>query len=330
MTKKYIYNQIQKRIEKVNLRSEIPFNVKKIEEKLREFDALLWREFFPIKVYKNYKDFFSSTYAFAYAFAYAYASAFASAFASAYASASASAFAYASASAFASTFASAYASASASASASIDFYFVEFLESIKENKNGTYNKFINFQTLLLEAKEAGLGYCFRDVKNKTTNIIKCPTFYFDENKKRHSLTLPAVNLYNDKSEYWLYGVKFKKDLWENITSGKIKACDIMKIKNTDQRAVAIKIIGAEKIFKELKAKVIDEHTYPYGTDYLVELEGFLDGLKQPYKFIKGFNPEINDYVYVRTHPKCMTVEEAQSWCYRLELLNLNYQPNSRT
>jgi len=152
----------------------------------------------------------------------------------------------------------------------------------------------------------------------------------DENGRLHSLTEKSIEYPDGWGLYHINGIKFDEDLWKKITSKTMPAKDVFKLKNTEQRAVAIKTLGAEKLIKELGGKTIDQKKYSYGTDYLIELEGFEDGLKEPYRFLKGYDPAESGYVYIRTSPKANTVEEAHNFCYRLQIFNMNYEPDKRT
>jgi len=188
-----------------------------------------------------------------------------------------------------------------------------------EFDNKAYNIFLNYLS------EVHFIIPFKGI----AFISEKPKIYWKE-KKLHNEKGMAVE-YEDKwGIYSLEGISFDKKLWKAITSKKITSKDVMKIENTEQRAVAVKIIGAEKIIKELGGKVIDEKQFSYGKDYLIELEGFKDGLGASYKFLKGYDPAENDYVYVRTTPNAKTVIDAHNFCYRLQLFGKNYEPEQRT
>ena len=130
--------------------------------------------------------------------------------------------------------------------------------------------------------------------------------------------------------YNIHGVRFGEALYWGIIKKTIKPRDVFKIKNTEQRAIAVNMTIDDRAVKELGAIEIDKKKYCYGTDYLIELKKMKDGLGKPYKFIKGYDPAEKGYVYVRVNPKSKTVQEAHDLSYRLKLFNLNYNPDLRT
>lgn len=130
--------------------------------------------------------------------------------------------------------------------------------------------------------------------------------------------------------YNIHGVRFGEALYWGIIKKTIKPRDVFKIKNTEQRAIAVNMTIDDRAVKELGAIEIDKKKYCYGTDYLIELKKMKDGLGKPYKFIKGYDPAEKGYVYVRAHPKSKTVQEAHDLSYRLKIFNLTYNPTSRT
>src|SRR3990167_6196886 len=143
-------------------------------------------------------------------FARAIARARASARAIAIASASASARAIASASA------SAIAIASASAIAiAIDYDFDWFCGEVELGKEGN-KKYIEIMEILLQAKEAGLGYLVDDPNTTILYIAQNPIVRI-ENNNFHSDTFPSIE-FTTWSGYYLNGVSFPQDLWEKVVS----------------------------------------------------------------------------------------------------------------
>jgi len=93
-------------------------------------------------------------------------------------------------------------------------------------------------------------------------VIKCVDGRF------HSVTGPAVKWKNDE-DYFLYGVRFNKQLWEKIVNKSMSFQEIMKIKNIEQRMIAFKIMDREKLLREAGARLIDKS--PRGNElYIVE------------------------------------------------------------
>ena len=95
----------------------------------------------------------------------------------------------------------------------------------------------------------------------------------------HSETQPAVEWETEKY-YLLWGVKLNKDLWQKIVSKTLSFKEIMSIQNIEQRMVALKMMDAEKLLKESKAKLL--HKSERGNElYLVE-----NIFSQPAYFLK--------------------------------------------
>ena len=113
-----------------------------------------------------------------------------------------------------------------------------------------YSKFMG------EAISAGLGFVF-DFE-KVIIVIPMPRFHKNTNRQLHSENEPAVKWLDGFEEYYLFGVKFEKELWEKITSKTILAIDVLKLGNIEQRYAALKILGSEKLLQELNAELIDK------------------------------------------------------------------------
>ncbi len=206
------------------------------------------------------------------------------------------------------------------------FSFEYYLYKNPIDENG--RKLLLSQEAIMEAYENGLGH-FAE-KEGVFYLVPAPIVRLNEKNQKHSETQPAIEWKEGKKFYYLNDVEFPKDLWERITKRTITAKEAFQLENTEQRIIAIQYLGGDKLEKELGAVVLDKHKYNYGTDYLIELKGMKDNLKQPYKYIKGYDPAEKGYVYIRTHPKCKTLREAHNFCYRLELFGLDYQPDNRS
>ena len=147
-----------------------------------------------------------------------------------------------------------------------------------------------------------------------------------ENRLLHSEVKPAINWKDDTGIYFLKGVKFEKDLWQKIVSKTIPFKEAIKLENTEQRIVAIQYLGGKRLEKELGGiiKAKDE----YGE--LMELTKLKDTLNRNYLYLKVLDPSENDYIYIRVNPTCKTPQEAEAQSYKLQMFNLDYQPDNRT
>ena len=164
--------------------------------------------------------------------------------------------------------------------------------------------------ILKELILSGQGYLF--INKKKLWIIPMPEIY-TENKRLHNLKFYACKFLN-KETYWLHGVKFEKKLWEKITQNQISALNILKIENIEQRYVALKTLGAEKILKELDAKLIDGKTEMGNELYQID-----NILSKPLKLLKYKCPS-TDREYVKfVKPEFIKADEAQAWSHNLVL-----------
>ena len=110
--------------------------------------------------------------------------------------------------------------------------------------------------LLLQAKEAGLGYLIDNLNTNILYIAPNPIVKI-ENNQFHSDQLPAIE-YATWKGYFLDGVHFEKELWQKILSQKMTFKEIMAIEISDQRTVALKY-NPEAIIKENSVMVHRDH-----------------------------------------------------------------------
>ena len=188
--------------------------------------------------------------------------------------------------------------------------------------------YLEYCELLMQAKEAGLGY--RVEWEDTLYLVPTPLVKIDEKNSFHSISEPAIRWKGGQEIYYINGIQFEKELWTKVVNKTLSAKEAMKLENTEQRAIAIKMLGTKKVLDELGSIVLDEQTFGYGTDYLLQLKDFKDSVGDDYKILKGFDPAENDFVYIRVSPECKTVQEAQTFAYQLTGLNITYNPILRT
>ena len=78
----------------------------------------------------------------------------------------------------------------------------------------------------------------------------------DESGRLHSITEASVQFSDGSGHYTIYGVRFKKELWESITSRKLPVRDVLQLQNIEQRYIALQHYGFENMLDELNAKLI--------------------------------------------------------------------------
>jgi hypothetical protein len=140
----------------------------------------------------------------------------------------------------------------------------------------------------------------------------------------HCVDGPAVQ-YSDGFSVWaLWGVRVPQEIAET-PAGKLDTNTVMKLPNAEQRLVAIRKIGPERVLKDLKAKVIDQKQFTEMSgrrlknlfpnlrlEYEYELfEVTLEGSKE--KLLKMRNPSEDKFHYEFVVPEVRTVNEALAW-----------------
>ena len=154
---------------------------------------------------------------------------------------------------------SARSARSARSALDYDFDWFTFSFQYKEDQtdspiNENDIKYLEYCELLMQAKEAGVGY--RVEWEDTLYLVPNPIVRLNEDTPPayHSDQLPAIAWVGGEELYYLDGVNLPKKMWKKIVSKKMSFSEIMKIEISDQRTVALKY-NPQAIIKE-KAKLI--------------------------------------------------------------------------
>src|SRR3990167_8741800 len=139
----------------------------------------------------------------------------------------------------------------------IDYDFDWFCGEVELGKEGN-KKYIEIMEILLQAKEAGLGYLVDDPNTTILYIAQNPIVRI-ENNNFHSDTFPSIE-FTTWSGYYLNGVSFPQDLWEKVVSKKMPFKDILAIEDVDQRRQAMKYGSWDDFVEYCGAKKIDEYS----------------------------------------------------------------------
>lgn len=137
----------------------------------------------------------------------------------------------------------------------------------------------------------------------------------DEQNRPHCSTGPSHRWRDGFEIYHLHGIRFKKEEWDKWRYS--DAQTILKIENTDKRAVLIAEVGAEKILADCQSEII-------GTDEfgeVLELKGMKDGNGSPYRFLKAMDPAHQQFVYLRIPPTIDKPRDAEAWTYGVDAYN---------
>lgn len=122
--------------------------------------------------------------------------------------------------------------------------FVFVFQYKEDPTNGPINKndikYLEYCELLLQAKEAGLGYMIEC--EDTLYLVPSPIVRLNEQSppQYHSDQLPAIEWAGGAKIYFLDGVHFKENLWKKVVSKKMTYKEIRDIGLFDQRTVALK------------------------------------------------------------------------------------------
>ena len=161
---------------------------------------------------------------------------------------------------------------------------------------------------------------------KAIILIPMPVFAKDGNRRLHSEIGPAVIWRDGTEQYYLRGVQLDKDLWQSIVSHSLKSSDAFVLQNIEQRTIALSYIGGERLEKECQGIVVSRDEY----GEIIKLQALKDRMGNPWTFYKAVDPSKGELAYLRTWPEVKTPKEAMTRAYRLQLFNLEYNPNSRT
>jgi hypothetical protein len=92
-------------------------------------------------------------------------------------------------------------------------------------------------------------------------VVEMPTEIHREATERralHSVSGPAIKFGDGYQMHSLWGVRFDAELFERVTQRQIKAKDVLKIENMEQRMAALKFLGAESVLAAFDSKIVAE------------------------------------------------------------------------
>ncbi len=172
--------------------------------------------------------------------------------------------------------------------------------------------------LLEVSKTCGWVWVFEN----TAIITDRPSLIkFDDNKRLHSETGPAIQYVDGTCIYCWHGVKIPGDWIKN--KHLLLPQDALKIVNMDQRKAACEILGWNNIIKQLKGKIVDKNKDPQiGTLIECEIPGV--GKEKFLQVTCGTGRQFSLIV----PPNMKTAIEANAWTYNLEADE--YRPEIRT
>ena len=149
----------------------------------------------------------------------------------------------------------------------------------------------------------------------------------DEQGRLHSMRGPAVQWRDGSGQYFIHGVSFSQsleehtsepELWRKMicSSKDLSLKEIVRISNMEQRYLAFKLLGAEKLLREARAQLIDKskrgnELYKIEDDMLIERDS------RPLKLLK-YKDLSTDRIYVSFVPyEYEKADAAMAWKFQL-------------
>ena len=189
----------------------------------------------------------------------------------------------------------------------LDWFIFTYEFSQTNPINDNDRKFLRASELSLQLKESGMGYWAE--KDGILYVAPNPIIQLDEKLRYHSTTKPSIAWKNGQELFYLYGVQFEKKLWESLVKESLTAKEIISLKNIEQRQVAVKLYGYNRLLDELKETGFVE---PVHTSKKYELFRLTDG-KLSYGLLKYTCPSTGR-LYISPVPDGFhNADEAAAW-----------------
>lgn len=139
----------------------------------------------------------------------------------------------------------------------------------------------------------------------------------------HNTSGPAVKFEGQGQSdcYSLYGTPVDKTVIDLVVAGDAKG--VLKIKNADQRVVALKALGAENILKSIGGESISSKGDEYEL-FKVSIEG------RENRLLKMKNPSEPKIHYEFVDPRANTVSQALAWRIGWDIDGVFSEPKAKT
>lgn len=161
--------------------------------------------------------------------------------------------------------------------------------------------------------------------NDTVFVCRTPLSVIrDERGRLHNLTGPAVEWGDGVKHWFIEGVNFSEDLWRKLIDRTLDATSAVGIPNLEQRRIAIRLIGYQKVVEKLGARTIDiqslTHPKLRGMNYQVIEANLKDDGDRPARFVKVICPSTKREFLLRVAPidQTKTCMGAIAWTFGME------------
>lgn len=138
----------------------------------------------------------------------------------------------------------------------------------------------------------------------------------DEEQRLHSTAGPAIAWKDGYEQFYLWGVFFKKSLWEKVVNKTLSMKELLGLENTEQRMAALKIYGAESCLEAADAKLLNK------SERGNELYVLKDLFSEPQYALKYACPSTGR-IYVSFVPPEIGIDgnadKAMAWKFQLNL-----------
>ena len=189
-----------------------------------------------------------------------------------------------------------------------EFEYCENPSDAKPNENDKI--YLEYCELLMQAKEAGLGY--RVEWKDTLYLCPTPIVKIDQQNRFHSTKEPAIRWKGGKEFYYLNGVNFEKKWWTKIVNDKFKPEEIFAIDNLEHRRIAYEYMDKTKMKKLKDFKILDKVVDSYGNPMKV-ISFSVKGIEEPLKYLNCFCPTTKREYYIGTNEDTCNQAKAKSF-----------------
>jgi len=176
-------------------------------------------------------------------------------------------------------------------------------------------------------------FVYKLKKQSKALILISPTCKFDEHEEMvlqklhakprlHSVTQPSVQWGKVIKQYYIHGVLFdsREDLWEDVCKRRLSPEKVIQIDNIEQRQVAMKHYGVDKVFDALEKTLLDSSSRG---NKLYEVKMSSDRWRTPQLILLYKDPS-TDRVYTSGVPraddagnKIERADHAMAWKFSL-------------
>jgi len=191
----------------------------------------------------------------------------------------------------------------------------EFLEKIKYTHNDKFMRYVNMM------KKGIFSAVFTDTHAFLCTLPK--NIHFNDNEQLHSVMKPAIEMLKGKNYYFIKGVRFDKILWEKITKRTLTVTEVLKLKNMEQRYIALDMFGPDEVVKQTKATLIDVYkstSENLKKDTEIELWEIPKGQlieNRSVKMLKYKDPSTGRPYFSYVTADIMTAKDGMAWKFQI-------------